>query len=435
MRLLTITILLFISSAIFAQNFEWTQQTSGVSTALNDVYFGDKYHGCAVGDNGVILYTTNGGQTWNSPTVSVTTEKLRALSFADLNTGWAVGGVNSGVILRTDNGGSTWEDISPSSFGYYQILDVAFANLNVGWVITFDSIYMTTNGGTTWAGETYLSSLQNLSNRAITVTSDTTAYVAGKNKRGVPFSAYADVLNRSAYGNSDTWGGSAASNFENDDNLYSIEFSSSNVGFAGGQNGIIYKLEQVDTDLFNGPWNVNLDLNPTGLQTIKSISFPSESRGMFLTSTEVSGVTFALFYHTSDTGDTWSATPDSLQDLFANALMSPDTLNAWVVGNDGKIYKGTPWPTSINTLSAEIDIAIYPNPSSDIIKVEINSKNNKQIRYSLLDMAGRIIEQGNWNLNSSNSSFILNISDYNNGVYLLQLNTDKRQSSFRVLKN
>ena len=435
MRLLTISILVFLSSAIFAQNFQWTQQTSGVSTSLNDVYFADDNQiGCAVGDNGVTLYTTNGGQTWNSPTASVTTEKLRAVFLIDPNTGWAVGGVNSGVILKTYNGGKAWQDISPSSFGNYQILDVAFANQNVGWVITYDSVYMTTNGGTTWTGETYLSSLANLSNRAITVTSDTTAYVAGQSKRGVPSSAYADVLNRSAYGNPNTWGGSAASNFEQDDKLYSIAFSSPNVGFAGGQNGIIYKLEQVDTIHFNGPWNVNLDLNPTGLQSIKSISFPSENRGMFLTSAEVSGVTFALVYHTNNTGTTWSATPDSIQDLFANALMSSDTLTAWAVGNGGKIYKGFPMPNSISTMSLEMDVSIYPNPATDIINVELVSKSNELVNYTLLDVTGRIIEQGQWSLNSSNSRFTLNLSDAIKGMYLLKLSTDEGQSSFRVLK-
>ncbi|MEA1898930.1 MAG: T9SS type A sorting domain-containing protein, partial [Bacteroidota bacterium] len=243
------------------------------------------------------------------------------------------------------------------------------------------------------------------------------------------------VLNRSAYGNPNTWGGSAASSFEKDDKLRSIAFSSPNVGFAGGINGILYKLEQVDTIFFNGPWNINLDLNPTGPQTIKSISFPSESRGMFLTSAEVSGVNFALVYHTNDTGATWTATPDSIQDLFANALTSPDTLTAWVVGHDGKIYKGFPKPSSINTMSLDIDISIYPNPATDFINVELYSKRNEQIRYSLLDMTGRVIEQGVWNSNSSNSSFTLNLSNVIKGVYLLKLSTDERQSTFRVLKN
>ena len=434
MRLLTIAILFFMSNLIFAQNFQWTEQTSGVTTDLNDVYFSDNQEGCAVGDNGVTLYTTNGGKTWTSAT-SVTTQKLRAVFFADYNTGWAVGGVNSGVILRTDDGGRTWQDISPDSFKYYQIFDVAFANQNVGWVITYDSIYMTTDGGTTWTNENYLSSVDNVLNRAITVTSDSTAYVAGQSKRGIPSTTYADVLNRPVYDHPDTWGGSAASNFEKDDKLRCVTFSDFNTGFAGGQNGIIYKFEQEDPLFFNGPWNVSLDLNPTGLQGIKSISFPSESSGMFLTSAQVSGVTFALVYHTNDTGATWSATPDSIQDLFANALMSPDTLTAWTVGNGGKIYKGVYKTLGINTMSLDMDVNIYPNPATNIVNVRINTKANKLVTYVLSDISGRVINKGSWNLNSSNSVFQLNVSDYNNGVYLLQLSTDKGQGTFRVLKN
>ena len=49
-----------------------------------------------------ILRTTDGGTTWITQ-LSGTTEGLRSVSFTDANNGWAVG--DNGNILHTTNGG------------------------------------------------------------------------------------------------------------------------------------------------------------------------------------------------------------------------------------------------------------------------------------------------------------------------------------------
>ena len=46
-----------------AQNFNWTAQSSGTSVWLNDIQFVDDMNGWAVGDNGAIVATANGGET------------------------------------------------------------------------------------------------------------------------------------------------------------------------------------------------------------------------------------------------------------------------------------------------------------------------------------------------------------------------------------
>src|SRR5262249_30259057 len=64
----------------------------------------------AVGDNGAILATINGGTTWNLQS-SGTTQELNDISCPTTNTCFAVGGNDSysaGLILATTNGGSSW---------------------------------------------------------------------------------------------------------------------------------------------------------------------------------------------------------------------------------------------------------------------------------------------------------------------------------------
>lgn len=433
MRLLSILTLLFFGNVIFAQTFNWTAQTSGVTTTLNDVYFADNQNGWAIGDNGIIVNTTDGGQNWTSQT-SGTTEKLRAVFFIDANTGWIAGGLNTKTILKTTDGGSNWLDITPANISNNQLRDIAFADANTGWVIASDSIYLTTDGGDNWTTEPYTTSLlqTGFSHKAIAVTSDTTAYVAGTRKRVSVSSPFADVFNKNPYEGPVYFYGAGAHQFETSDRLRCIAFSNFTTGFAGGDKGIIYKFEQEDPHNMAGPWNKNLDLSSQNVGGINSISFPSESNGMFNTSTDISGVSYALIYHTADTGNTWTASPDSIPDFLLAVVHAPDTANAWAVGVGGKIYKGERNTTGIRGMELDFDINIYPNPTTDIINVEINSEKHEILTYSLLDISGRQIKNGKWNLNSPGSRFTLDLSDISKGTYLLNLNTEEGQTVHQI---
>jgi hypothetical protein len=80
----------------------------GLNLVLNSVQFAaDGQRGWAVGEDGTILATKNGGETWQAQT-SGTTKSLYSVQFAaDGQRGWAVG--QDGTILATKNGGETWQ--------------------------------------------------------------------------------------------------------------------------------------------------------------------------------------------------------------------------------------------------------------------------------------------------------------------------------------
>ena len=85
----------------------WIAQTSGISNNLNSVYFSNlnTLVGWVVGDNGIILKTTNGGAIWNVVQSGVTVN-LNSVYFYNLSEGFAVG--DSGTILKSTDGGATW---------------------------------------------------------------------------------------------------------------------------------------------------------------------------------------------------------------------------------------------------------------------------------------------------------------------------------------
>ena len=124
---------------------------------LNGVAFPDATHGWAVGDQGTILATSDGGATWSAQS-SGTTAYLTAVAFADASHGWVVGTNSSegnSVILATSDGGATWTKQSLGTTAYYYLYGVAFADASHGWVVgrnargTNGIILATSNGGVT----------------------------------------------------------------------------------------------------------------------------------------------------------------------------------------------------------------------------------------------------------------------------------------------
>ena len=84
--------------------------------AVHAVQFVDGSEGWAVGDDGVIWHSIDGGANWERQK-SGTRASLRAVHFQSPYTGWAVGrldqpgGGSVGVMLKTTDGGLTWDEV------------------------------------------------------------------------------------------------------------------------------------------------------------------------------------------------------------------------------------------------------------------------------------------------------------------------------------
>src|SRR3989344_4322958 len=79
-----------------------TGNGAGVGLASDNITTGLVIGG-TFGNNGSVLKTANGGTSWNNN--AIWTNELHDISFANANTGWAVG--LNGVILKTANSGIT----------------------------------------------------------------------------------------------------------------------------------------------------------------------------------------------------------------------------------------------------------------------------------------------------------------------------------------
>ena len=112
----------------------WSIQNSGVNTNLNDVDFVDAQNGWAVGGNGAILHTSDGGQTWIAQNSGVQLE-LTSVDFQSVNEGWIVGKL--GFIIHTSDGGQTWEtQAGPQITLGLNLANVTFIDARNGLILT-----------------------------------------------------------------------------------------------------------------------------------------------------------------------------------------------------------------------------------------------------------------------------------------------------------
>ncbi|MCS7160619.1 MAG: YCF48-related protein [Gemmatales bacterium] len=128
--------------------------------AIRALWFVDEHEGWAVGDDGLILHTIDGGQTWERQK-SGTRAHLRSVHFLSPFVGYAAGEeplpqtpATAGVLLFTRDGGTTWRALSENQMP--GLFAVRFLDERRGVVAgdtceAFPSgVWMTEDGGLSW---------------------------------------------------------------------------------------------------------------------------------------------------------------------------------------------------------------------------------------------------------------------------------------------
>ncbi len=129
----------------------WVLQRRDTIYDFFDVKFKDEQEGWVVGGNdstmeACVLYTTNGGGDWNQLTIPSQAKYLRALELVDGNKLWAVG--RNGSIIYSSNGGNSWQ-VQTSNIDT-TLFDVDFADSLRGLIAGNGVVLYTRNGGNTW---------------------------------------------------------------------------------------------------------------------------------------------------------------------------------------------------------------------------------------------------------------------------------------------
>ncbi|MEJ7618548.1 MAG: YCF48-related protein, partial [Pyrinomonadaceae bacterium] len=129
--------------------FSWASQKSPAATALYGVCVLDKNRVVIVGSRGIVLSTDDGGGKW-ALRPSNTKDHLYAVTFAPSSAfkrGWAVG--TYGRILTTNDGGLTWQQQDSTISAH--LLSVSFSDEKIGVAVgEHGTLLWTVDGGATW---------------------------------------------------------------------------------------------------------------------------------------------------------------------------------------------------------------------------------------------------------------------------------------------
>jgi len=353
----------------------WVQQTSGTTENLNSVFFVNENVGWAVGENGVIIYTSDGGVNW-LPQTSNTTHNFYSVKFMDEEIGWALG---DGDVLKTTNGGENWNLLN-APVGHYYFLDN-----NIGFVAGEYYIFYflkTTDGGSNWdTVNTWMPGIA-LAPWSMYFVNESIGFVNGPREgMGVPPGSM-----------STTNGGySWSSLFVNcTDYPASFSFLDDSVGWSANYSGVNCVSKTTDSGE-NWEEQLNIVLN----RPITDIFFANHSKGWI--SLRGYGFSSDSIMYTTDGGENWSSKSigDTLQ---LNSIHFVDENIGWAVGENGTIlYTTTGGVVSVegetNSIPNKYNLTQnYPNPFNPSTKIKCTIPQTSNVVIKVFDILGNEIE-------------------------------------------
>jgi hypothetical protein len=133
---------------------------------------------------------------------------------------------------------------------------------------------------------------------------------------------------------------------------------------------------------------------------------------------------------------TWDETQMHIVSMLVN--------QSGTVNNAGKatlteaIANGFVSGTSIATSIADqnqidANLAVYPNPANEYTSIKVQLKNEQNVTLKLIDMNGRTVASRNYGQMNGASEIQLNTSNFEVGLYLIQLTLDNTIVSRRLI--
>jgi len=404
-------ILMIVLFAFNAGNAQWIELNPGTHNELYGIYFTDINTGYAVGSNGTIIKTLNGGNNWSDLTTGIS-EVLLSIQFPNPSTGYAVG--TNGTIIKTIDYGNTWEIKSYDTA--YQLNSIFFTDANNGYAvgITIDSIsnyifygiiLKTVNGGSTW-----------------------TKLYFGPNNAGITSVFFTDANNGYAGGinvflKTTNGGLTWIDTINAPSNLYSLFFVNANTGYLTADAGICKTIDAGHTwvPIYYSPY----------IGSITHIYFPSINTGYAIGD-------HSLILKTSNAGSSWTVQDYAYSSYDAyNSVYFINENIGFIVGSKqfgggGFIYKTiNGGVTNISEISTNENIILSPNPATSKLTINLQQLSKLQnTTVSIYDVQEKLLLQQC----ITQPQTELNIASFAKGIYVVKVNNDKQSMVNKFVK-
>lgn len=307
------TIFVLVSTFIYSQ-VSFT--TINPYPTINDTYVGwapsaDRYY--TISQIGEVVYTTNGGSSWNVSQVDTGNGILRSTFFVNDLTGFAAGSIYR--LFKTTNGGNSWTQLSAPDTTKY---DIFFIDELTGWTVGFGGfIAKTTDGGASWFSQSN-TAITSLTLYGVFALDANTVFVCGNDNliiKSTNGGATWNPLNIGIAGLTD---------------LREVKFFNPDTGFVVGERGRIIRTtdggntwaqvyQSATTSVFT--WGIDFNSNGTGIAA----------------GTELQAL------RSTDWGATWTPVtlPDAMTSYTKYSVSFGDENTVYISGTRGYFVKST----------------------------------------------------------------------------------------------
>lgn len=388
-RFLLLLLVFFIA---FTTNAQWEKRDIGTEYSLIDIDFVNAQTGFICGSFGVIKKTTDGGETWEDMEIEVNHTFL-AIDALD---------VNNVYIGRNDlfkaNDGHHFSQINTEKISS-SIHDIKFLNEEIGFLIAAGTLKKTIDGGLTWANVFSASMI-----RELAFVTDQIGYGHGSATScgivpGSPCPS-AGSIHKSLDGG-DSW---EMIYFTETTEVKGLHFLDEHIGFFVGNDKNVYKTQDGG---FN--WEV--------IGVIEDLGFPTDA--LFID--EQIGYVISLegtIFSTLDGGESWTMDHQvENRSPLAKIYKTEDNV-LWVVGNAGVVLRN-----SLSTVSTETNfirnaINVFPNPSTEILQIDLGDQALSIGKIELYDLSGQLIVE---QTTRGQQQITINTTHLMAGMYLVKM--------------
>jgi photosystem II stability/assembly factor-like uncharacterized protein len=400
------------------QNTAWVSQVSGTTNTLYSVFFTDANKGIAVGANGTILKTINGGTLWSPITIN-TTKTLFSVNFADANNGYIAGA--QGTILKTTNGGTSW--ILLTSATQNDLHGVVQPNANSGYTVGDNGLIMnTTSNGRPWTFRTL---------RAPSLTAPTQGQTNQMLDVVLTWGNITGILN---------YGYEVAHDADFTSIVVASEMDTNFVKATFLRFGVKYYWRVRARHLTDtSAWSTTFNFTTFATVLLKTPANNAQNVSVkpllvWNAQTGISGYELQLDSLSTFENPIITYKPKITDNNYqVLKRLTPLSTYYWRmrVFSDGGINADTSdwsqvWSfTTTSTLGIEENgigpFAIYPNPASGKIFVKLDSRESKTIRFTLIDLLGKIVLEKQISVSSGQNVEEILLGNIVKGVYIGKL--------------
>ncbi len=397
-RLFTLLSVCLFPSVLLAQT--WSPQNSGTVADLSDVHFISETTGFVVADLGLLLKTTDGGDTWTSQTLGAGAFDLEGIDFSPSGATGIIA-TGDGPVFRSIDAGATWTLVST---GAGDLRHADWVDESVVWVAGRDGdSAISTDAGASW---TYHNTGAIDRTESIVAVSASEAWLANRSGQ-IQHTTNAGV----------TW---STQNSGTGADLKDIQMLDASLGYIAGEDNLVLK-----TTNGGGTWSNVATAGVGG----DGLHFVDANTGWVVGD-------FGDIWFTEDGGATWALQPSGTAQSF-NRVHFPSATDGWAVGDGGTIthFSGiATFNEPGGDLPSGFEIsAVYPNPFNPQAHFSLDLDVSQSVRISVFDALGRevrVLHDGS--LPSGRTAFTLDGNGLVSGVFVVRVAGETNSDARRI---